>query len=68
MANKDAERLMKLSRALSVKFHGKDHHGDTVFVEIEGPAAQQILDYLHAGIVSSGGVGDKLILRKPQDS
>ncbi len=68
MANKDAERLMKLKRAVSVKFHGKDHHGDTVFVDVEGPAAQQILDYLHAGIVSAGGVGDKLVLREPQGS
>lgn len=55
MANHvDADRLLKLQKALSVKFHAKDHHGDTVFVEIEGANAQQILEHLQAAIASAG--------------
>lgn len=48
--HRDEERLLKLQKALSVKFHAKDHHGDTVFVEIEGANAQQLLEYIQRGI------------------
>lgn len=47
---RDTQRLLKIDKALSVKIHGKDQHGDTIFVDIEGPRAQQILDYLHRGL------------------
>lgn len=49
MAN-EINRVMKMQKCLSVKFHAKDADGDTVFVDIEGEQAQNILDYLKRGI------------------
>lgn len=55
MAN-EAERVLKMEKCLSVKFHAKDAHGDTVFVDIEGKPAQELLDYVKRGLVGSAVV------------
>lgn len=49
MAN-EAERVLKMEKCVSVKFHAKDKDGDTVFVDIEGKAAQEVLDFLKRGL------------------
>lgn len=49
MAN-EAERVMKMEECVSVKFHAKDKDGGTVFVDIEGKAAQEVLDFLKRGL------------------
>jgi hypothetical protein len=56
--HRDEERLLKLQKAMGVKFHAKDHHGDTVFVEIEGANAQQLLEYIQRGIQGVNQTGN----------
>ena len=55
MAN-EAERIMKMDKCLSVRFHAKDKDGDTVFVEVEGKAAQELLDYIQQGLQGSSKI------------
>lgn len=52
MAN-EVPRIMKMSKCLNVRFSARDIDGDHIFVDIEGPAAQDILDYLKRGIATA---------------
>ena len=54
--NINAARIMKVKECKSVRFHGKDEHGDTIFVDVEGGAAQEILKYLQQGIESDANL------------
>lgn len=41
-------RILKMQHCVSIKFHAKDSDGG-VFVDVQGPLAQQILEYLKTG-------------------
>ncbi len=45
------QRMLKMRNCRSVKFHAKDEHGDSVFVEFEGEEADAILQYLLKGLL-----------------
>lgn len=57
---RDADRLLKVGRTISIKIHGKDQHGDTTFVNIEGVSAQQIMDYIHKGLAQPNNFMEKV--------
>lgn len=57
---RDADRLLKVQKAVSIKIHGRDQHGDTIFVDIEGVSAQQIMDYIHKGLAQPNNFMEKI--------
>jgi peptide deformylase len=57
---RDADRLLKVQRAVSIKIHGRDQHGDTIFVDIEGVSAQQIMEYIHKGLAQPNNFMEKI--------
>lgn len=46
----DVARIEKMQKCVSIDFHAKDVHGDTIFVTIEGTVAQDILDIIKSSI------------------